>query len=137
LTSELTTLEAEERARVLEDPTRLLESFELPDSDKAVLADPRVQVVILESVVEECRRGVGGWVDDDLAFITPWGFDVSELTVPVEVRYGASDVLVPAGHGDWLAENVPNATARKDSGHGHLSTPDEIIGHLSRLAHGG
>jgi pimeloyl-ACP methyl ester carboxylesterase len=87
-----------------------------------------------ESVAEECRLGVGGWVDDDLAFITPWGFDVSELRVPVEVRYGATDVLVPAAHGDWLAAHVPGATVQKDGARGHMSSPDESIGHLTRLA---
>jgi pimeloyl-ACP methyl ester carboxylesterase len=137
LTTELTALNEEVRARVAVDPTKVLDGFELPDADQAVLADPRVQKVIRESVEEECRLGVGGWVDDDLAFTAPWGFDVSELTVPVEVRYGVSDVLVPAAHGAWLADHVPNATVMRQSGNGHMTTPDETIGHLSRLAHGG
>jgi pimeloyl-ACP methyl ester carboxylesterase len=99
-----------------------------------VLADPRVQTVLRESVAEETRLGVGGWVDDDLAFTKPWGFDVSEIRVPVEVRYGATDVLVPAAHGDWLAANVPGATVQKDTAKGHMSSPDDTIGHLTRLA---
>ena len=134
LTAELTTLAAEVQARVAEDPTKVLEGFELSEADTAVLADPRVQKVMRESVAEECRRGVGGWVDDDLAFITPWGFDVSEIRVPVEVRYGATDVLVPAAHGDWLAAHVPSATVQKDTRRGHMASPDESIGHLTRLA---
>jgi pimeloyl-ACP methyl ester carboxylesterase len=134
LTAELTTLAAEVQARVAEDPTKVLEGFELSEADTAVLADPRVQKVMRETVAEECRRGVGGWVDDDLAFITPWDFDVSEIRVPVEVRYGATDVLVPAAHGDWLAAHVPGATVQKDTRRGHLTSPDESIEHLIRLA---
>ncbi len=137
LTTELTKLEEEMRARVAEDPAKLLEGFELPQADVDLLADPRRQERIRETTLEQCRNGVGGWVDDDLALTMPWGFDVSELTVPVEVRYGASDVLVPAGHGDWLAEHIPGATVRKETGRGHLADPDEVVGHLSRLAHGG
>ena len=137
LTDELTTLHAQVEERVAEDPTKVLEGFELPEADAAVLADPRIQKLIRETVAEECRRGVGGWVDDDLAFTRPWGFDVSELRVPVEVRYGAADVLVPAAHGEWLAANVPGAVVRQETGNGHMATPDEVIGHLSRLAHGG
>ena len=34
------------------------------------------------------RNGVGGWVDDDLAFLTV-GFDVAAISVPVLVWYGA------------------------------------------------
>ena len=137
LIAELTSEHAKVEARVAEDPTKVLEGFELSDADAAVLADPRVQKLVRESVAEECRLGVGGWVDDDLAFISPWGFDVSELRVPVEVRYGATDVLVPAAHGDWLAEHVPGATVRKDTEKGHMATPDDVIADLSRLAHGG
>jgi pimeloyl-ACP methyl ester carboxylesterase len=136
LTAELTQEEARVRARVAEDPSTVLGDFDLSDADRAVLADPRIKALIVESTDEECRRGVGGWVDDDLAFTVPWGFDVSELTVPVEVRYGATDVLVPAAHGDWLAANVPNATVAKDAGQGHMTGPDEVVEQLARLARG-
>jgi pimeloyl-ACP methyl ester carboxylesterase len=40
--------------------------------------------------------------------------------VPVLVRYGLTDVLVPPAHGEWLAENVPDCTVRVDGGTGHL-----------------
>ena len=49
-----------------------------------------------ESTVEWAVNGVGGWVDDDLAFTRPWGFDVSAIEVPVLIVYGLGDVLVPA-----------------------------------------
>jgi len=134
LTAELIKEEAKTRARVAEDPTTVLGDFDLSDADRSVLADPRIQALVVESIAEECRQGVGGWVDDDLCFTKPWGFDVDELKVPVEVRYGAADVLVPAAHGDWLAANVPNATVAKDPGHGHMTGPDEVVDHLARLA---
>jgi pimeloyl-ACP methyl ester carboxylesterase len=60
-----------------------------------------------EAVPEYCVQGVGGWVDDDLAFLKPWGFEVEQITVPVLIRYGATDVLVPAAHGEWLTAHVP------------------------------
>ena len=122
------------QARVAEDPSTILGDFDLSEADRAVLADPRVHTIIRESLVEEFRQGVGGWADDDICFITPWGFDVDELTVPVEVRYGATDVLVPAAHGDWLAAHVPNAVAVKDPGEGHMSSPDKVVQELARLA---
>jgi pimeloyl-ACP methyl ester carboxylesterase len=34
------------------------------------------------------------------------GLDVSAVAVPVLVRYGLTDVLVPPAHGEWLAANV-------------------------------
>ena len=69
---------------------------------------------------------LASWVDDDLAFTKPWGFDLSEIAVPVEVRYGEKDTLVPAAHGAWLAKAVPGATSVVEVG-GHLGDPDEVF----------
>jgi len=81
-------------------------------------------------------NGVFGWVDDDLAFVSPWGFELSEIAVPVEVRYGASDVLVPAAHGEWLTAHIPGARGVVDTGGGHMIDPDKAIEELRRVAFG-
>ena len=72
------------------------------------------------------RAGYWGWVDDDLAFTQPWGFDLGEISVPVEVRYGAKDTLVPAAHGAWLAAHVPGASEVVEDEQGHMGDPDEV-----------
>ena len=74
-----------------------------------------------------------GLVDDDLAFLSPWGFDVSEIRVPIRVIYGESDVLVPKRHGEWLAENVPGAEVVVERGLGHLGHPGLIAERLRWL----
>jgi pimeloyl-ACP methyl ester carboxylesterase len=81
--------------------------------------------VIKEATLEEAANGVGGWVDDDLAFVKPWGFDVSAISVPVLVRYGLTDVLVPPAHGAWLAANVPGCIVETEEAGGHMGTDPE------------
>ncbi len=123
--------EADEKlSRLDEDPATLLGEFQLSEADQTVLQDQIVRERMRKSFREALASGVWGWVDDDLAFVKPWGFEVEEIRVPVQVRYGAGDVLVPAGHGEWLARHVPNANVIVDHQAGHLSTPDE---HLERL----
>jgi pimeloyl-ACP methyl ester carboxylesterase len=115
---------AEERAAV--DPTTIFDDFELSESDRAQLARPEVMQLIVESTWEQAAKGVGGWVDDDLCFTQPWGFDVSSITVPVLVRYGLTDVLVPPAHGEWLAANVPGCIVEVETSAGHLGdNPEE------------
>jgi pimeloyl-ACP methyl ester carboxylesterase len=74
--------------------------------------------------------GVAGWRDDDLAFLAPWGFDLSSITTPVTVWQGDQDRMVPVAHGRWLAEHVPGARAQILPGHGHLSI---AIGSIDRI----
>jgi pimeloyl-ACP methyl ester carboxylesterase len=133
LTSEVEREARKVLERIDEDPTSLLDDFELSASDRAVLEDPDIHELIRVSTHETFARGTSGWVDDDLAFISPWGFDVGELRVPVEIRYGATDVLVPAAHGAWLAAHIPHARVTIDDQGGHLSTPDQRLDRLASL----
>lgn len=116
----------EERAAI--DPSTVFDEFELSESDRAQLARPEVMQIIRESAFEQAANGVGGWVDDDLCFVQPWGFDVGSITVPVLIRYGLTDVLVPAAHGEWLAANVPGCIVEVETSAGHLGdNPEEQV----------
>ncbi|HEY8317657.1 MAG TPA: alpha/beta hydrolase, partial [Amnibacterium sp.] len=92
----------------------------LPDVDRAVLTD-RFAEEVAESFHESVRTGVDGWLDDDLAFAAPWGFDLAEIRVPVSVWQGSLDLMVPYAHGRWLADHVPGADVHLVDGQGHLS----------------
>jgi pimeloyl-ACP methyl ester carboxylesterase len=116
-----------------EDPAAGLGKFQLSDADQAVLQDRLAREQLRTATREALIGGVWGWVDDDLAFVRPWGFHVAEIRVPVQVRYGVSDVLVPANHGEWLARHVPDANVVVDRQAGHLVTPDERLSNLQSL----
>ena len=134
LAPELQRLAQQSLDRVDEDPTALLADIELSQSDRSVLSDPGVQKVLRAATREMFAAGAWGWVDDDLAFVEPWGFELQELGVPVEIRYGVTDVLVPTAHGKWLAAHIPGAEVIVDEHGGHLSTPDQHLERLRRLA---
>jgi pimeloyl-ACP methyl ester carboxylesterase len=64
-------------------------------------------------------NGTDGLVDDDLAYVTPWGFDPRGTRAPTLLLHGVSDRVVPANHGRWLAASIPDAEQwfRPDAGH--------------------
>lgn len=65
--------------------------------------------------------GVEGWLDDDLGFVEPWGFDVAAIDRPVLLLHGDDDRFVPVAHGRWLAARIPGVDARITADDGHLT----------------
>jgi pimeloyl-ACP methyl ester carboxylesterase len=92
----------------------------LPDVDRQVLTSEYGED-LAAGFREALRVGVDGWVDDDLAFAKPWGFDLQEISVPTAIWQGTADLMVPVDHGSWLATHVPGATSHIEAGQGHLS----------------
>ena len=73
------------------------------------------------------QGGADGWIDDNLAFVKPWGFDLSAIARPVLVVQGGDDLMVPRQHGEWLAANVPGCESRIDDAHGHLTLAEHLV----------
>jgi pimeloyl-ACP methyl ester carboxylesterase len=73
---------------------------------------------------------VEGWLEDDLAFARPWGFELAEITTPTMLWQGSADLMVPFAHGQWLASRIPGVAAHLESDEGHLSI---AIGALDRM----
>ncbi len=101
----------------------------LPPVDRSVLTG-EVGEAMLASMKEALRTGVDGWVDDDLAFVKPWGFELSEIDVPVSLWQGAEDLMVPFAHGQWLASNLPTARTHLFEDEGHISL---FVGAIDRI----
>jgi pimeloyl-ACP methyl ester carboxylesterase len=101
----------------------------LPDVDRAVLTGEFAEDMAA-SFREAVRVGAEGWLDDDLAFASPWGFGLEEISVPVMLWQGSADLMVPFSHGQWLASHLPAASAHLQQGEGHLSVG---LGALDRM----
>ncbi len=107
------------------------DSYVMSEADQAQMA--KHLDLISDQLMNGLAPGVDGWVDDELAFTRPWGFDVGSIRVPVYLTYGRADTLVPAAHGDWLAAHIPGATVVvKDAG--HLGDDDAVETEMAWLA---
>lgn len=62
-----------------------------------------------------------GWMDDDLAFVKPWGFDLGQIRKPVELWQGDEDFMVPHSHGAWLSSKIASSKLVFIPGEGHIS----------------
>ncbi|MFJ7214877.1 alpha/beta fold hydrolase [Amycolatopsis sp. NPDC098790] len=78
--------------------------------------------------------GAVGLIDDDLAYVTPWGCDPAAITAPVLLVHGEDDRMIPATHGKWLAGAIPGAELRLSPGDGHISVLSHAADALTWLA---
>jgi pimeloyl-ACP methyl ester carboxylesterase len=101
----------------------------LPDVDREMLTDEFGEDQAA-NFREALRTGVDGWLDDDLAFTQPWGFDLDRLDVPTFVWQGEEDLMVPFAHGEWLGSRIPGVTTHLMPGEGHLSIS---VGAMDRM----
>lgn len=115
--------------RIAEDPGALL-GDDAPAGDVAFLRRPEVVDAFRRIIGEQARNGVGGSVDDTLAFVRDWEFDLSTIVVPVLLTYGDEDTSCPVTHGRFLAAAIPGATVVETAGGGHLpgeNPAEEIV----------
>ena len=72
-------------------------------------------------------NGLSGMIDDDLAYVTPWGFAVSDIHCPTLLIHGVEDRIIPFSHAEWLARHLPSADLRPSPSDGHISALDRVL----------
>jgi pimeloyl-ACP methyl ester carboxylesterase len=120
------------------DPASLIAKLqaELPDPDRRVVADRGIRSMLVETYAEAMRTSDYGWIDDALAFCSPWGFDPAAVNVPVLLWHGANDVFSPPSHARWLAGRIRNATVIVQAGAAHFGALDVLPDILRWLSAG-
>ncbi len=96
-------------------------------ADRAVLGSGVAEWMV-EGSQRGLRDGVDGWLDDDLAFARPWGFDPGDADRPVLLLHGGDDRFVPAAHARCLAARIPGVETRIDPDDGHLTLLERRVG---------
>lgn len=90
-------------------------------ADQEALSEPALRSRMIANSVELYRQGGRGMYDEALVLARPWGFDLSDIRVPIEIWHGARDKTVPTAMAVHLSESLPNSRLRvfPDEGH-HL-----------------
>jgi pimeloyl-ACP methyl ester carboxylesterase len=106
----------EEREKILAAPPA---QVALDMQERAGGADLALLTDEMVSIQQALAPGIEGSWDDCVAQLTPWGFDVTQISVPVLLLHGGQDRAVPFSHGQWLASRIPGAQAWffEDEGH--------------------
>jgi len=120
LTAEMTNAQRLMEVRIATDPGAILGDA-ANDTDVGFLQRPETVQAFRRIIPEQAINGVGGSVDDTLAFLKSWGFDLTSIRVPVLVTYGDDDTSLPVAHGRFLATAIPDALVIETTGGGHFA----------------
>lgn len=66
-------------------------------------------------------EGPDGEVDDDIAYVSPWGVDLAAVRCPVLLVQGGADRVVPPGHAALQLERLPRGELWLRPREGHVS----------------
>jgi len=97
---------------------------EMPPDPVAPEPDPGQHAAAIDSPASMARLRAtfvdshDGWVDDNIAFARPWGFGMSDISVPVSIWFGTHDAN-GRRHADWLLSHIRTATPHEYPG-GHI-----------------
>jgi pimeloyl-ACP methyl ester carboxylesterase len=115
-------IEAEMTELLRATPEVLMQTWHslLSPIDAAVLTTDFADFA-LRSIREGMSEKRDGLVDDDMALVASWGFELKDIRIPVLLMHGQQDRMVPVSHGKWLASKIPNVDARFLPDEGHLT----------------
>lgn len=127
-------------AEMLAHPDDLAASIQtlVAEPDRIALAGP-IGEWWATGIRVSFSSGTDGWVDDDLAFARPFGFEPEAITTPTLVVHGHHDQFVPLSHGQWLSRAIAGAESWLLADEAHMSLLANQIGNvhawlLARLA---
>ena len=89
--------------------------------DRTVFKRPEIQMIVVASIVEALRQGSSGVAREVTLLGEPWGFELEDIAMPVQLWHGEADAIVPVRVGRATASRLPHVTAVFVPGEAHKS----------------
>jgi pimeloyl-ACP methyl ester carboxylesterase len=101
----------------------------MPEADKELRRRPDVRETFLVAMRTVRTRDARGAAYDFRAYAQPWGFDLAEVTVHVDLWQGDDDTSVPTGAARYVANRLPDCAFHVVPDAGHLL----VFGHWREI----
>jgi pimeloyl-ACP methyl ester carboxylesterase len=108
-----------------------------PSGDKLLLSRPEFKAMFLDDLLNGSRFQTSAPLADLVLFTRDWGFELSEVKVPVRWWHGDADHIVPFRHGRHVVDRLPDATMSVIDGESHLGglgIAEKVLSELMSLS---
>lgn len=119
------------------NPKRYIDTmqYKMHDVDKAILARPEIQDLLVKDFTEALRNGGQGMVTDmDINHGHPWGFPLDKINVKVYFWFCEMDQSVPPAMGKYLSDTISGCETTFVPNAGHLWIFDHMGDVLNKVA---
>lgn len=103
----------------------------IPRADREALEDPEAYEAVVQSFNDAIGNGMRAVIIDGDVYYSDWGFDLSEIRMPVQFWHGECDRNIPARMARECVAKIPNASGTWFPDDGHFSLPilrlDQIL----------
>jgi len=83
--------------------------------------NPAARAMIQAEMIEALRQGVDHILLEHKLYKRSWGFDLSNISIPVQIWHGLDDAQAAPGWSRYLAARIPNNETHFVAGEGHFS----------------
>jgi pimeloyl-ACP methyl ester carboxylesterase len=107
---------------LFKSPASLAKMFDssLGEPDKELFRHPDMQYLVMRDFQVLYHKGSLGPAYDAQTSYAPWGFDVGDISKPVEIFQGKEDKFIPPRFNQYMAEKIPSARLHMLEGMGHF-----------------
>lgn len=110
----------------------MVQSFarSMPEGDQKVLTDPAMEAMFVDDLTVGSKVQFRAFINDLVLIGRPWGFRLSEVSVPVRWWHGDADPFVPLEQARRAAELLPDVELMVRPGESHLgdfAAADEVL----------
>ncbi|WP_127844337.1 alpha/beta fold hydrolase [Psychroflexus aestuariivivens] len=114
------------------DPEKYIRSVQtqidhLCPSDQEVMQRKESGEHVLMHMKEALRNGVHEAASEPALLAKPWGFEVSQIKIPVQIWHGMSDTLAPVQPVIKMAQEIPSCTTHFIEDKGHFLDAEEQV----------
>lgn len=110
-----------------------------PAGDRVLLGRPEFRAMFLDDLIHGSRFQTSAPLNDLVLFTRHWGFELSDVNVPVIWWHGDSDHIVPFAHGRHVASRLPHVrliVVPGDSHLGGLGISTEVLDKVTAIGSG-
>lgn len=89
--------------------------------DRRFFENPEHRAAFRDTFREGFRQGARGPAWDIRLYARPWGFELEDVRVAIDLWHGGDDVVVPIAMGRTVERRLPRCRARYHEADGHFS----------------